>query len=288
MQFLTPLVDAWIGRARHVEQDALARVEGRTPAVVVTGGSSGIGLAIAQRFARLGRNVVLVARDPDRLASAVAQIGPAGACAISIDITAANVFERLQSELAKRSLYLDVLVNNAGIGLAGAFSDHNESDIEALVALDIAAPTRLMRSALPELLARGRGGIINIASLGGYSPGPGQAVYYASKAYLISLTEAVAWEIRGRGVRMCVVAPGPVDTGFHARMGSEGARYRRFLPAQSAEVVARAALRGYGLGQTVVVPGMLQKVLMLGQRVIPHPLLTPVIGWLLGLWIGKR
>ncbi len=122
-----------------------------------------------------------------------------------------------------------MLVNNAGIGLSGRFDDHSHEEIEALLALNVTALTRLMRHVLPQMRARGRGGVLNIASLGGYVPGPHQAVYYASKAYVISLSEAVASELAGTGVRVAVVAPGPVATGFHAAMGAENARYRAWL-----------------------------------------------------------
>ena len=282
MQFIMPLVDAWIGRNRRVDPVAVAAIADRLPAVVVTGGSAGIGLAIGRRFAKLGRKVVLIARDRERLAAAAADLGQDKALPVSIDLTSLDAFEQLQEALAQQNLYLDVLVNNAAVGLAGAFSEHPPADIDALLALDVVAPTRLMRKALPAMLARGSGGVLNVASLAGYTPGPGQAAYYASKAYLIALTESVAWEIGGRGVRMCVVAPGPVETRFHDKMGAEHARYRQFIWAQSPEVVAHAAVRGYTLGQTVVVPGIPQRLLMLGQRLTPHPLLTPIVAWLLG------
>ena len=104
--------------------------------------------------------------------------------------------------------------------------------------------------------ARGAGGILNVASLGGYAPGPYQAAYYASKAYVLSLTEALAAEAAGSGVRICVVAPGPVETRFHAKMGGEGAFYRSFIRAQTPKAVAASAYRGFMLGRRVVVPGL--------------------------------
>lgn len=280
--FLAPAIDAWIGRARQVDERALAAVSGLAPAVVVTGGSSGIGLAIARRFAAHDRRVVLVARDAARLAAAVEAIGPAVASALPLDVADIDAPARMGEELARRGLYLDVLVNNAALGLSGLFVEQPADEIEALLSLNVTAATRLLRAVLPALLARGRGGILNVASLGAYAPGPGQAAYYASKAYLLSLTEAVAWETRGRGIRICVVAPGPVDTPFHAQMGADTARYRQLIPDLSADAVAKAAVSGYVLGRTVVVPGMLPKLLMLAERAVPHPLLTPIIGWLLG------
>ena len=139
----------------------------------------------------------------------------------------------------------------------------------------------MTRHAVPGMRARGRGGILNIASLGGYVPGPNQAAYYASKAYVCSLTEAVASEVAGSGVRITVLAPGPVRTGFHAAMGTETALYRWLLPAVSADRAARAAFVGYTLGRRVVVPGLITKGLAVAVTVIPHWLTLPFIKVLL-------
>jgi short-subunit dehydrogenase len=128
---------------------------------------------------------------------------------------------------------------------------------------------------------RGRGGIINLASLGSYAPGPYQAVYYASNAYVISLSEAVASETAGEGVRVCALAPGPVNTGFHARMGAERSFYRTLVFSSSPEAVAAAGYRGFALGFRVIVPGLLNPVLALAMRIVPHRIVIPIVGWLL-------
>ena len=150
-----------------------------------------------------------------------------------------------------------------------------------LIDLNVTALTRLMHHALPRMLARARGGILNVASLGGLVPGPYQAAYYASKAYVISLTEAVASEAAGRGVRFTALAPGPVDTGFHAAMGAEFSFYRQLILPLSPEGTANAAYRGYVLGCHLVVPGLINKVLALALRILPHTLLLPFVRWLL-------
>jgi hypothetical protein len=137
------------------------------------------------------------------------------------------------------------------------------------------------------MLARGRGGIINISSLGGYGPGPYQAAYYASKAYVISLSEAVASEVAGSGVRICAVAPGPVGTRFHHDMQAETAPYRRLLPELTPERVARSAYLGFRLRRRVVVPGVLNMLAALALRVMPHPLTVPILGWLLRPGAGR-
>jgi hypothetical protein len=131
------------------------------------------------------------------------------------------------------------------------------------------------------MLARARGGVLNVASLGGLAPGPYQAAYYASKAYVISLSEAVGYETAGSGVRLSVLAPGPVDTGFHAAMGAEHSFYRQLIFPLSPEATARAAYHGYVLGWRLIVPGLMNKVLAVALRILPHTALLPLIGWLL-------
>lgn len=261
-----------------------AHIPEHLPAVVVTGGSSGIGLAIARRFAAAGHAVALVARGRERLEAAAGGMRSGANVAvitIASDVTSAGACASIDSALTSNGLYCDVLVNAAGIGLAGPFGSHSSEEIDALLALNVAALTRLMRHVLPAMRARSRGGVLNVASLGGMVPGPNQAAYYASKSYVISLTEAVAQECRGSGVRIAVVAPGPVETGFHAAMGAERSPYRRLVPALSPEVVARSAYRWFRLGRTVIVPGTAGSLMAVALRVLPHPLTVPVVGWLL-------
>jgi short-subunit dehydrogenase len=286
---IASLADLWIGRRADPDPKALAAVSTLAPAVVVTGASRGIGRALAMRFAQAGHTVVLVARTEAPLAAAAEATRRAAdvrVVPLSLDITLADAPERLDGALREAGLFADVLVNNAGVGLAGPFAEQPRPDLERLVALNIAAATRLMHHALPPMLARGRGGILNVASLGGLVPGPYQAAYYASKAYLVSLTEAVAYEARGRGVRITAVAPGPVDTTFHRAMQAEGALYRTIVPAISAEAAAHSAYRGYLIGRTVIVPGVLPSLAALAVKLLPHAISVPLVGALLAL--GNR
>jgi hypothetical protein len=281
---LRRLLDLWIARYARPSADALQAVRYLKPVVVVTGASRGIGLALARRFAQARHDVALIARNAGPLEEAAAEIArdfPVKAFALPLDITQADAPRELDRRLAERGLYLDVLVNNAGSGLSGPFETHDEADVMRLLDLNVAALTRLMRHALPGMLARARGGILNVASLGGLAPGPYQAAYYASKAYVISLTEAVGYESAGAGVRLSVLAPGPVDTGFHAAMDAEHSFYRQLIFALSPEGTARAAYRGYVLGSRLIVPGVMNKVLAVALRILPHTLLLPLIGWLL-------
>jgi short-subunit dehydrogenase len=279
------LVDLWLRRAWQKDPTAIAALKGTHPVTLVTGASVGIGRALATECARRSDRILLLARDATELEETAAQITAkspqADVAIIPLDLTDPSLLDRLDDWLAENDGYVDLLVNNAGIGLAGDFADHDPLQLDRLIALNVHAATRLMRHVLPAMLIRGRGGIINIASMGGLVPGPYQAAYYASKAYLVSLTRAVAWEIRGRGVRLCVIAPGPVETRFHARMGADQALYRYVLPAIGADRVAKSALFGYDFGRTLVVPGVLPNVLAPFVRILPAILLIPLLAVLL-------
>ncbi len=287
--FAARIANLWISRkqSRHTAaaiSAARAAVADKFPAVVVTGGSRGIGAALAQVFAANGHRVMIVARDATALASAASNItSPAGqpVALLACDITAANAVEQIDASLSKAGLYLDILVNNAATGLSGPFERQSQSDLDRLIALNISAVTQLTRHALPAMQARGRGGILNVASLGGYVPGPNQALYYASKAFVVSLTEAIAAECAGHGVRIAAIVPGPADTAFHANMAADDARYRLLLPSLSAERIARAGYRGFILGQKIIAPGLLTRPALVALRLLPHAITVPLVAWLL-------
>jgi uncharacterized protein len=255
----------WRRRWWGPEPAALAAYAGLRPMVVVTGGSEGIGYALARRFAAAGHEVMLVARRAEPLERAAAAIGAelkVTAVAVPADVTAPDTLATIDRALARHRAYADVLVNSAGIGLAGPFHAQAADDVMRLIDLNVRALTALTRHYLPGMRQRGRGGILNLASLGGYTPGPYQAAYYASKAYVISFTEAIGAETIGDGVRVC------------------DAFYRNLLP-MSAASVARAGYLGYMLGLRVVVPGLVSPLLALILRIMPHAVTVPMVRWLL-------
>jgi short-subunit dehydrogenase len=202
---------------------------------------------------------------------------------VAADITGPDAISLIESALIARHAYADVLVNSAGIGLAGPFAEQSPEGLMRLVDLNVRALTALTRHFLADMRIRGRGGILNVASLGGYAPGPNQAIYYASKAYVLSLTEAIASETAGEGVRVCALAPGPVETDFHARMGVQQAFYRTLLPQALARRVAQAGYLGFVLGWRVTIPGLVNPLLALAMRLLPHRIVIPIVGWLLQL-----
>jgi short-subunit dehydrogenase len=277
----------WHWRSIHNPAEiaaARAAVAHLKPAVVVTGGSRGIGLALAERFMQAGHTVAIVARNARELDDAVARLNGAKdgrAMAIVCDVTQPRAAEVIVSGLERAGLYLDLLVNNAGMGLSGPLLKQTPDDLSRLIAVNVDSLTRLMRAALPAMIARQQGGVLNVASLGACVPGPHQAAYYASKAYVLSLTEALAAEVAGQGVRVSVLLPGPVDTRFHEDMGAEGTLYRFLLPSMTPERVARSAYLGFRLRQHVIVPGLVNKVLYLTLRFLPRYVTVPFVALLL-------
>ena len=253
------------------------------PVTVITGASRGIGQALAGEFARAGHDLLLVARGGDALAQVAAKLAPAG---VTIETLAADLAtqagcEAIAASLSSKSCYCNILVNNAGMGLGGPLADQPLDALSQLLNLNIGAVTHLTRQFLPGMMSRGTGGILNVASLGGYIPGPYQAAYYASKAYVISLTEAIADETAGSGIRISALIPGPVATTFHASMGTENSYYLNLIGVMSAEDVAKAGFRGFRQGKRLVYPGVLHHINAAVLSVLPRWLIVPVVGWML-------
>jgi short-subunit dehydrogenase len=281
---LQRLEAAW---ARRHAEDAgpLPEDRGRRPACIITGASEGIGRRLADEFAAAGRKrLFLIARNEENLRAAAEELRRDYGAEIymaAIDLAAPGRSEHIRQALADNGLYADILVNNAGFGLGGPFAEQDAERLAELCRLNVEALTELTRAFLPDMLRRRRGGVLNIASLGGLLPGPYQAAYYASKAYVVSLTEALAFENAGRGVRISVAAPGPVRTRFHERMGADGAFYLYLQRVMSAETAARIIHSGFMGRRTVIVPGLIASFNAFAVRFIPHFMLVPFIGWFL-------
>lgn len=262
----------------------LARDAGRKPAVIITGGSEGIGRALANEFAAAGHILLLVARSRDKLEQAASELRRdygVEAHVAAIDLAALDAVAQLDAVLHVSGLYAHILVNNAGIGLGGAFAEQDAAKLDRLINLNVGALTDLTRRYLPDMLERARGGVLNLASLGGLLPGPYQAAYYASKAYVVSLTEALAYENAGRGVRISAALPGPVATRFHERMGAASANYLKLQTVPNPQAVARVIYSGFLGRRVLIAPGILVTFNFLAVKFIPHFILTPFIGWFL-------
>lgn len=241
--------------------------------VLVTGASGGIGEAIARLLAAHRARVVLVARSADvleRLADEYRGLG-AEAHVFAHDLAAPGAAEALVARVHAAGLTVDVLVNNAGYGKAGPFVDAEAATYEDMIQLNCGALTALARLLLPPMLARGRGGILNVASTASFQPVPRFAVYAATKAYVRSLSEALHAEVVGTGVRVCCLCPGPVDTGFFDRADMKELSHfnQRAAPADD---VAREGLEALLRNERVTVTGRLNALAAAGTRVVPTAL----------------
>lgn len=250
-------------------------------ATIVTGASEGIGAELARVFAAKGHELALVARRRDRLDQLADEIAAAGRrrpLVIELDLTAEGAAALLEEALAGGGLVPEILVNNAGFGLIGRAAELDEAEQLAIVDLNIRALTELTLRFLRPIIAA-KGAILNVASVASFMPGPGFAIYYASKAYVRSFSEALAEELRPHGVKVTALCPGPVRTGFQARAGFDftGAMGLMAPALVPADEVARAGYDALIAGRRVVVPGLANKLLVLAARISPRALLLPLL-----------
>ncbi|HLH96729.1 MAG TPA: SDR family oxidoreductase [Xanthobacteraceae bacterium] len=226
------------------------------PITLITGASVGIGAALARVFAANGHATVLVARREQLLANLAEEIAATGAprpVVLRADLGSIDAASRIGEQLTALDLEPEFVVNNAGFGLVGPAAELSRAEQLAMIDLNVRALTDLSL-AWVDALARHRGGILNVASVAAFLPGPGMAVYYASKAYVLSFSEALHQELAPRGVRVTALCPGPVPTEFQERAGVKDLKYPRAL-TRSPERVAEEGYRALKEGRRVVVPG---------------------------------
>lgn len=250
------------------------------PAVVVVGASRGIGAAIARVAAREGGPVVIVARSHAALEAVAGDIRKAGAEAfpVALDLLSSDVAKRLQKELERCGLYCDVLVNSAGYGLRGAATLLPADEQIGMIDVNIRALSELTLHFLPAMAARKRGGVLNLGSIASFTPGPGMAMYYASKGFVRSFSEALHEEMRPVGVTVTCAAPGPVATEFLERSGAGKSMLFKVLPRLDADYVAERAWRAFRAGRRIVLPGLSAKLAALTAWLVPSAIMLPLIG----------
>ncbi|MFL6797285.1 MAG: SDR family NAD(P)-dependent oxidoreductase [Xanthobacteraceae bacterium] len=248
--------------------------EQKRAVTVITGASAGIGAALAHEFAAHGHELVLIARREqalNTLADAIAAKGMSRPVVLRMDVTRIDAVRDIGEALARRSLEPEVIVNNAGFGLLGPAAELDRAQQLAMIDLNIRALTDLSLAFL-DTLERRKGGILNLASLAAFLPGPGMAVYYATKAYVLSFSEALHQELKPKGVRVTAVCPGPVATEFQARAGISMDVFPRLLE-RSAERVAREAYQALKQGRRVVIPGTPNRLVGALVRFVPRQIL---------------
>lgn len=247
------------------------------PTALVTGASNGIGLDLARIFAANGHDLVLVARSEGKLQEIAVELEKRNqitAHVVACDLSGSTAARDLVKELDDRGIAVDVLVNNAGFGLSGPFAE-NELERELdMIRVNVVALTALTKLLLKPMLARKRGRILNVASTAAFQPGPLMAVYYATKAYVLSFSEAIADELRGSGVTVTTLCPGPTATGFAEVARMSQSRLFTMMRPMSSTRVARAGYRGLMSGKHLVIPGALNKALVQSERVSPRRVVT--------------
>jgi len=259
-------------------QKNVKSMSGLRPVTVITGASAGIGIALAHVFARNGHALALVARREDRLRALADEIAATGAptpIVIVADLARPGAARAIGEALAAQGAEPQFMVNNAGFGMVGLASARDRDEQLAMIDVNVRALTELSLAFI-DSLQRHRGGLLNVGSMAGFLPGPGMAVYYASKAYVLSFSEALHSELKSRGVRVTVLCPGPVPTEFAARAGISGGLAPGIL-TQTAEQVAEAGYRGVMRGQRTVVPGLANKLVTILIRILPRRLLLRLV-----------
>lgn len=253
---------------------------GARPGALVTGASGGIGYELAKILAREGHDVALVARSSDQLeqiATDLASDFGIRALAVPADLVDPASPDRIKDRLEQEGFVVDVLVNNAGFGTMGRFARSDTGVQIDMVQVNVSALTHLTRLFTEPMLARGGGRVMNVASTAAFQPGPFMAVYFATKAFVLSFSEALAEELRGTGVTVTTLCPGPTVTGFQKRAGMEHAPIGGRMVTGDAATVARAGYRGMVRGRRIVVPGLFNRVGSWLPRFFPRSLGTRVV-----------
>lgn len=248
------------------------------PTTLITGASSGIGLELAHVFASHGENLVLVARDSDRLQKLAKTLSNQYGLrveAITIDLTEPNAVDKLTKTLKKENLEITTLINNAGFGVYGETTKTDWDEEQNMIELNINVVTELSKYFAKVMTKRGSGSIMNVASTAAFFPGVYMSVYYATKAYVLSYSMALAEEVSPKGVQVSILCPGPTKTGFVQRAHAGASKL--FSRQVSARMVAEVAYRGLKRGKRVIIVGWLNKLMIFISRFIPRRALAALV-----------
>jgi len=247
---------------------------------LITGASGGIGEELARLLAAGGSHLVLVARTADKLAALADELSrrhSIQAAVIAQDLALPDAVDRIDRELTTRGLSIDILVNNAGFGTYGLFVETSEAEEARMLRVNVEALTLLTKRLLPPMIKRGRGRVLNVASTAAFQPGPMMAVYYASKAYVLSFSEALSNETQDTGVTVTCLCPGPTRTGFQDRAQMNESKLLSTLGVMQAAEVARAGYDGMMAGRAIAIPGLTNRIGVQALRVTPRAMVRRLI-----------
>jgi len=247
---------------------------------LITGASGGIGRDLAMLAAADGKNLILAARSVDKLeqlAETIQKTNTVDVVTIHVDLSDDAGVNSLISTISKQNLQIDTLINNAGFGDFGDFAKADLSKNMEMIRLNISALTQLSYFVLQGMMKTGKGKILNVASTAAFMPGPGMAVYYASKAYVLSFSEALARELKGSGITVTALFPGPTDTSFAATAGLGKSLMHRILPPATSMHVAKAGYKAMTKGKVIEIPGFTNKLSVLTPRFTPRRMVRNMI-----------
>ena len=244
---------------------------------LITGASAGLGVDFARQLSAQGKQLVLVARRRDRLDALAAELG--NTRAVEMDLSEAGAADRLMADLAAHGEQADLLINNAGFGLTGRFAELDGRRQRQMIDLNCGALIELAHAVLPAMIERKQGRILNVASTAAFQPGPGMAVYFATKAFVLSFSEALHEEVKRHGVTVSALCPGPTATEFGEVAGFGQSNLLDKVAADSASVV-RAGLAGLDNGKAVIIPGVMNKSTAQAHRFFPRSWVRKAAGML--------
>jgi uncharacterized protein len=247
---------------------------------LITGASGGIGEALARTLAQHGYDLILVARTASKLEALGAELSTKNGIqttSISSDLSAFDASEKLMTELENRKLNVDVLVNNAGFGEYGEFATGDPVKQQQMISLNIMTLTMLTRALLPKMLERKFGRVMNVASTAAFMPGPLMSVYYASKAYVLSFSEALGEELLGTGVTVTALCPGPTESDFQARAAMQDSKLVQGKTLMTSREVAEQGVAALERGQRVVIPGIINQIQAQASRFLPRAIVPGII-----------
>jgi short-subunit dehydrogenase len=253
------------------------------PVALITGASSGIGAELAREAAKDGHDLVLVARRREPMQALAAELHASGTeiTVISTDLGKPGGAAELMKIVEERGLVIDTLINNAGLGDTARFDQADPQKIAAMLQVNVVALTELTRVVLPQMVARGRGKIMLLASTAAFQPGPGMAVYYATKAYVLSFGRAIGYELRRTGVTVTTVCPGATATEFAQTAQTKGsALFDGPIPVMTAAEVARQGYAALKAGRPLIITGLLNKIIAMSTRFTPTAMLLMIAGHL--------